>query len=69
MNDNFAEDLLRGAREIASFYYGDAKHARKIFHLVDKRRFPHFREGATICARRSTLLAWVAAQEAAALAA
>jgi hypothetical protein len=31
MNDNFADDLLRGAKAIALFYFGDAKDARKVF--------------------------------------
>jgi hypothetical protein len=63
VNDNLANELLRGARAIAAFYYGDERHARRIFHLVDKGRFPHFREGNVICARKSTILAWVAEQE------
>jgi hypothetical protein len=63
VNDNFAEDLLRGAKAIAEFYYGHPKHARRIFHLVDKGRFPVFHEGAVICARRSTIRTWVADQE------
>jgi hypothetical protein len=64
---SFSDDILRGARAIAGFYYGDPMHARKVFHLAASGRFPVFREGNVICARKSTLLGWVAAQETAAL--
>lgn len=60
---NFNEDLLRGASQIADFICGDPKETRRIYHLVDTQQLPHFRLGATICARKSTLLLWVAEQE------
>jgi hypothetical protein len=62
-NDNFADDLLRGAKAIAEFYYGHERFARRVFHLVDGGKFPVFREGAVICARKSTLRRWIAEQE------
>ena len=56
-------DILRGADDIAAFLYGDARHRRKVYNLVETKRVPHFRLGATICARKSALMAWIKAQE------
>jgi hypothetical protein len=56
-------DLLRGAGEIAAFLFGDARERRKIYHLAENAGLPVFRLGAVLCARRSTLLSWIAAQE------
>lgn len=60
-----AADLLRGADEIAEFVFGSAKHRRKVYYYATtaKARMPTFRIGAIICARRSTLLQWIAQQE------
>jgi hypothetical protein len=62
-HETLADDLLHGADEIALFVYGDAKQRRKIYHLAETSRFPIFRLGAMICARRSVLKAWIAEQE------
>ncbi|KQR77599.1 helix-turn-helix transcriptional regulator [Rhizobium sp. Leaf341] len=59
-NDNLATDLLRGADAIAA-YLGFPR--RAVYHLVAKGEMPSFRIGETICARRSTLLAWISEQE------
>jgi hypothetical protein len=59
----FSEDLLRGAKAIAQFYYGHERYARRIFHLAEGGKFPIFREGTLICARRSTIREWVQEQE------
>lgn len=56
-------DLLRGANEIAEFIYGDAARARSIYHLAETSRLPVFRLGSQICARRSSLIAWIEMQE------
>jgi hypothetical protein len=65
--DTLADDLLIGAAQIAHFIYGsDAPHfQRRIFYRcsVAKLRLPHFRLGSQLAARRSTLVAWIAAQE------
>jgi hypothetical protein len=60
------DDLLRGAEAIAAFLFGDPKLRRKVYYLTgDARvRMPHFKLGAVICARKSTLLRWIEAQEA-----
>lgn len=58
-----ASDLLRGAEEIAHFVFGDASHRRKVYHLAETSRLPVFRLGSLLCARRSVLMAWIAAQE------
>jgi hypothetical protein len=71
MNDNYAlsADLLRGADEIAQFMFGDPKERRRVYHLAENGSLPVFRLGSVVCARRTVLLAWIADQEAAALAA
>ena len=60
-----ADDLLRGAHEIAAVVFGSAKHRRKIYYYATdaKLRMPVFRIGAIICARKSTLIEWIARQE------
>jgi hypothetical protein len=60
---NFAADLLRGGEKIAEFLFGDPEHRRKVYHLAETSRLPVFRLGTQLCARRSTLLDWVAQQE------
>ena len=63
-----ADDLLVGAGTIAVFLYGDAedpkKKRRKVYGLAESKALPFFYMGREICARKSTLQAWVAAQEA-----
>lgn len=61
-----ADDLLRGADAIATFVFGSPKHRRKVYYYASdaRTRMPVFRIGATICARKSTLLEWIAEQEA-----
>jgi hypothetical protein len=58
-----AEELLRGAGAIAVFVYGDFGERRKVYNLVEQQSLPVFRLGRTICARKSTLRAWVVEQE------
>lgn len=53
--DDLATDLLTGAAEIAIFLFGDAKHKRRVYHLVEKGGLPVVRLGNIITARRSTL--------------
>lgn len=62
---NIGDDLLRGADEIAKFMFGDVKHRRKVYYLTGdaKKGLPYFKIGSLICARKSTLLNWVAEQE------
>lgn len=59
------DDLLRGAEAIAAFLFGDPSQRRRVYHLTAdaRRRMPHFKLGAIICARKSTLLRWIEAQE------
>lgn len=59
-----AGDILYGADAIAIFMFGDSKHRRRVYNLVDGNGLPVFRIGVNICARKSVLLAWIAAQEA-----
>ncbi len=59
-------DLLRGADQIATFMFGAPTERRKIYHLADTSKLPVFRLGALLCARKSTILTWIEAQESAA---
>jgi hypothetical protein len=61
-----AGDILYGADEIAVFLFGDRKYRRRVYTRIASNELPTFRIGANICARRSTLLEWIARQEAAA---
>ena len=65
--DTLADDLIVGAAALARFIYGsdEQRFQRRVYYLcaVAKRRLPHFRLGSQLAARRSTLLAWIAAQE------
>lgn len=58
-------DLLRGADEIAKFIFGDVKHRRKVYYLTGEatKGLPHFKIGSLTCARKSTILDWIAKQE------
>ena len=62
-HDEFSTDLLRGAKEIALFMYGDREKRRKVYHLVATSNLPVFKLGSTICARKSVLLKWIRDQE------
>jgi hypothetical protein len=62
-----ANDTLRGAEEIAEFLYGDRTKRRKVYHNASRASvnpLPTFRDGNLICARKSTILEWIKAQEA-----
>ena len=57
-----SEDLLRGAEEIAEYLFGDSAKRRSVYHLAQSRQLPVFKLGSMLCARRSTLLAWIEEQ-------
>lgn len=61
--DEFADDLLHGADQIAKFLYGPNGNRRKVYYLSACTRVPLFRIGSKLCARRSVLLSWIADQE------
>ena len=56
-------DILEGAGDIAAYIYGDREKRRKIYHAAANAGLHVFRIGGVICARRSTLLGWIADQE------
>lgn len=58
--ENLAADILRGANQIAE-YLGFPR--RTVYHAVAKGHLPAFRIGDILCARRSTLTAWISQQE------
>jgi hypothetical protein len=51
-----ADDLLRGADEIADFIFGARGSRRKVYYLAECTKLPVFRLGSLLCARRSVLL-------------
>ena len=55
-------DILHGYKEVGAFLRMTPK---QIEHRVRAGEVPHFKLGRTVCARRSTLNAWLADQEAA----
>jgi hypothetical protein len=62
-------DLLHGAAAIAAFLFGDDPGGRRKVYLLTAdtptRDFiPVFKMGGILCARKSTLLSWIAAREA-----
>jgi hypothetical protein len=61
---SFAQDLLEGAAKIAVFLYDDPKRRRDVYR--NPGNLPFFTIGSTICARKSTLTAEIAAREKAA---
>lgn len=58
-----ADDILRGADEIAKFIFGERGNRRKVYYLAESTRLPVFRLGSMLCARRSVLLNWISGQE------
>jgi hypothetical protein len=64
-NRDLADDVLDGAEAIAEFLFGDRTKRRRVYDLVERRELPVFRLGSNIHARKSTLLAHIAEQEAA----
>jgi len=58
-----ADDILRGADEIATFIFGERGSRRKVYYLAECSRLPVFRLGSVLCARRSVLLGWISGQE------
>ena len=60
---DLADDLLRGADEIAAFIFGSKANRRKVYYLAECSRLPVFRLGARLCARRTVLIKWIAGQE------
>ena len=56
-------DLLEGAGAIAAFMYGDPGKRRTVYHAAARAGLPVFRIGGVICARKATLVRWIADQE------
>jgi hypothetical protein len=54
-------DVMRGASAIAEFLNTTPS---RIYRLHNSKALPTYTEGATICARKSTLTAWIERQEA-----
>lgn len=61
--NDLSADLLEGADSIATFMFGSPNKRKKVYHLVENGRLPVFRLGSTLCARKTVLMDWIAAQE------
>ena len=57
-------DVLKGAAAIAEFIFGTKRRRREVYYLVERNGLPHFKMGTMICARTSTIEAWIQSQEA-----
>lgn len=57
-------DVLKGAAAIAEFLFGTKRRRREVYYLVERNGLPHFKMGTMICARTSTIEAWIKRQEA-----
>jgi len=66
-NEPLHDDLLIGAAAIAFFIYGSTEYRfqRRVYYLTtqSKRQLPWFRLGSQVAARRSSIIAWIEAQE------
>jgi len=65
---SLSKDILVGGHAIAEFIFGDQKYHKRLYHLSSskipiERRIPTFRLGDVLCARKSTILKWIAEQE------
>jgi hypothetical protein len=61
---DLADDLMMGGEALAEFMFGNKEERRKVYHLAEsKNPPPFFKMGSVICARKSTLLRWIAEQE------
>jgi hypothetical protein len=59
-----AADMLHGASAIAEFLFGDRKYRKRVFYLCERGRLPVYRLGTGgLWARKSTLIAYIEAQE------
>lgn len=56
-------DLLVGAEAIATFMFGNAGLARRVYHIWENHHLPAFKVGQTLWARKSAILTWVKAKE------
>jgi hypothetical protein len=61
--DKLAGDLIQGASAIATHIFGNPAYRRRVYHLAETGKLPVFRLGAAICARKSTIEAWIGEQE------
>jgi hypothetical protein len=61
--NELADDMLRGADEIAAFLFGKRGSRRKVYYLAECSHLPVFRLGSLLCARKSVLLRWISGQE------
>jgi hypothetical protein len=61
--NELADDILRGADQIAEFIFGERGSRRKVYYRAECSRLPVFRLGSVLYARESVLLKWISGQE------
>ena len=62
-NTTLADDLLRGASDIALELFGDAGQRARVYYLASRKSLPDFYVGNAMYARRTTLRAWIEQRE------
>lgn len=63
-SEALATEVLYGAAAIARFMFGDPKHRRRVYHLINRHALPVFRIGSSLCARCTALSGWISQREA-----
>jgi hypothetical protein len=60
---SLADDLLRGAEDIAEFLFGSKGERRRVYWLIERGQLPVFKLGETWFARKSSLISAIEARE------
>jgi hypothetical protein len=60
---SLADDLLRGAEDIAEFLFGTKKERRRVYWLIERGQLPVFKLGETWFARKSSIISAIEARE------
>jgi hypothetical protein len=62
-DEDLATNLAIGADKISTLLYGSQQFRRRVYHLAETGNLPHFTLGGKLHVRKSTLLAFIWAQE------
>lgn len=61
--EGLSEDMLVGGFAISEYLFGSRRDRRRVYALADSGRLPIFRLGNVLCARKSTLRAYISKLE------